>query len=131
MASTATSDVQTVRNSADKVKMGLSAVLVLAGFIGFYFLKSSQGALLAWGVMVLTLVVALGLTLSSDWGKTFIAFSKDSWKEARKVVWPKPKSTWQLTGVVFAFVAVMGVFLMFVDSVWSWIIFEWILGWNK
>ncbi len=110
--------------------MALSAVLILAGFLAFYFLRT-QGALVQWGVMVLALVAALGLTLSSDWGKTFIAFSRDAWKEAKKVVWPQPKTTWQLTGVVFAFVAVMGLFLMIVDWSLSKVIFEWILGWSK
>ena len=130
MASTATSDIQTVRSSADKVKMALSAFLVLAGCVAFYFLRG-HGVWAQWGVVVLALALALGLTLSSDWGKTFIAFCQDAWKEARKVVWPQPKTAWQLTGVVFAFVVVMSLFLMLVDFTLSAVIFQWILGWSK
>ena len=130
MASTATSDIQTVRSSADKVKMALSAFLVLAGCVAFYFLRS-QGAWVQWGVVALALVLALGLTLTSDWGKTFIAFCRDAWKEVRKVVWPQPKTAWQLTGVVVAFVIVMSLFLMLVDWTLSAVVFQWILGWSK
>ena len=130
MASTATSDIQTVRSSADKVKMALSAFLVLAGCVAFYFLRS-QGIWVQWGVVALALAAALGLTLSSDWGKTFIAFCHDAWKEARTVVWPQPKTAWQLTGVVVAFVIVMSLFLMLVDWALSAVVFQWILGWSK
>jgi preprotein translocase subunit SecE len=40
--------------------------------------------------------------------------------EARKVVWPTRKETIQTTGVVFAFVVVMALFLWLVDAGLLW-----------
>lgn len=130
MATTTTADIQTVRSGADKIKMVLSALLVLIGFIAFYFLRS-KGVWAQWGVMALALAAAVGLTLASDWGKTFIAFCREAIKETKKVVWPKPKATWQMTGVVFGFVLLMALFLFAVDKSLEAIIFDLILGWRK
>ena len=40
--------------------------------------------------------------------------------EARKVVWPTRKETIQTTGIVFAFVVVMALFLWLVDAGLLW-----------
>jgi len=130
MASTSTTDIQTVRSGADKAKMSLSAFLVLAGCVAFYLLRA-HGAVVQWGVMLAALVLATLLTLSSDWGRTFIAFCREAWKETKKVVWPQPKQAWQITAIVFAFVVIMALFLMVIDWGLSMVVFEWILGWSK
>ena len=49
-------------------------------------------------------------------GKQFYAFSRESSEETRRVVWPSRKETMQTTGVVFAFVVVMAIFLWMVDA---------------
>ena len=38
-------------------------------------------------------------------------------EEARKVVWPTRKETMQTTGIVFAFVVVMAIFLWMVERI--------------
>jgi len=53
-------------------------------------------------------------------GKQFFAFSQESIDETKRVVWPTRKETLQTTGVVFAFVAVMAVFLWLVDAGLLW-----------
>jgi preprotein translocase subunit SecE len=54
-------------------------------------------------------------------GKTFAAFSRESWEEAKRVVWPTRKETLQTTAVVFAFVFVMALFLWVVDASLLWL----------
>ena len=54
-------------------------------------------------------------------GRTFVAFARESWEEAKRVVWPTRKETLQTTGVVFAFVFVMAVFLWIVDYGLLWV----------
>ena len=49
-------------------------------------------------------------------GKQFYAFSRESSEETKKVVWPNRKETVQMTGLVFAFVVVMAIFLWMVDA---------------
>ena len=55
----ATSEVQTVGTTADKLKLGLAIALVVASLAAFYML-SKQGALAQWGA----LIVGLRLLLS-------------------------------------------------------------------
>ena len=45
-----------------------------------------------------------------------MAFAKDAVREARKVVWPTRKEVLQMTGVVFAFVLVVALFVWGVDT---------------
>ena len=73
--------------------------------------------------MVIRVVsVLLGFVLAATvaWftiqGKQFYAFSRESSEETKKVVWPNRKETVQMTGLVFAFVVVMAIFLWMVDA---------------
>jgi preprotein translocase subunit SecE len=99
----------------DKIKLGLALLLLIAGIAGFYYLRDSA--------MVIRVVVVLsGLVLAAVtvWftvpGKQFYAFSRESSEETKKVVWPSRKETVQTTGIVFAFVLVMAIFLWMVDA---------------
>src|ERR1700739_3698663 len=114
--------VETVNTSSDKLMLFAGVLLVLAGFVGFFWLS---GAPLLVGVVA---GVVVGLLSSS--GKGFIAFAKDSYKEVRKVVWPTRKEATQTTLVVFGFVFVMGVFFWVSDKSIEWVIFSAILGWK-
>jgi preprotein translocase subunit SecE len=64
-------------------------------------------------------------------GKTFVAFARESWEEAKRVVWPTRKETLQTTGVVFAFVFVMALFLWITDKTLEWLLYDLILGWKR
>jgi preprotein translocase subunit SecE len=54
-------------------------------------------------------------------GRTFLAFARESWEEAKRVVWPTRKETLQTTGVVFVFVFAMALFLWMVDTGLLWV----------
>ncbi|MEM5331845.1 preprotein translocase subunit SecE [Paraburkholderia sp. JHI2823] len=121
--------VETVNTSSDKLMLAAGVLLVVAGFVGFYWLGSQEwyvrGAALAVGVIA---GVVVGL-LSAP-GKSFIAFAKDSYKEVRKVVWPTRKEATQTTLVVFGFVLAMAIILWVCDKSVEWVIFSAILGWK-
>ena len=51
--------------------------------------------------------------------------------EAKKVVWPTRKETLQTTGLVFAFVLAMAVFLWLTDKSIEWVLYDLILQWRK
>lgn len=125
-----TSQVETVSSGADKAKLAVVVVLVLASVAGFYLL-AKQGAWVQWAALLVGLVAAAGVFLVSEPGKQFVAFAKDSWKEVKKVVWPTRKETMQMTAYVFAFVVVMAIFLWLTDKTLEWVLYDLILGWRK
>ena len=77
------------------------------------------------------LVVAVVVFLTSEPGKQFVAFGRDSWREVKKVVWPERKEAIQITLYVFGFVVVMALFLWLVDKSLEWVLYDLILGWKK
>ena len=126
----ATSQIETVSTGADKAKLALSVVLLLAALAGFYLL-AKQGPLVQWGSLVAGLILAVGMFLVSETGRRFIAFCRDSAREVKKVVWPTRKETTQMTAYVFGFVVLMALFLWMTDKTLEWVFYDLILGWRK
>jgi preprotein translocase subunit SecE len=126
----ATSEVQTVGSTADKLKLGLAIALVVASLAAFYML-AKQGALAQWAALIAGLVVAVVVFLLSDTGKQFVAFGQDAVREVKKVVWPERKEAMQITAYVFVFVVVMALFLWLTDKTLEWVFYDLILGWKK
>lgn len=126
----ASSQIETVSTNADKAKLGLAALLVLASLAGFY-LMGKQGQAVQWGILIAGLTAAVLVFLWSESGRQFVAFGRDSSREVRKVVWPSRKETMQMTAYVFAFVVVMALFLWLTDKTLEWVFYDLILGWKK
>jgi preprotein translocase subunit SecE len=126
----ATQQVETVSTSADKAKLGVAVLLVIGAIVGFYML-SKQGAVVQWAALLLGLAAAVAVFMMSESGKEFVAFGRDAWREAKKVVWPTRKETMQMTAYVFGFVVIMAIFLWTTDKMLEWAIFDLFLGWRK
>ena len=126
----ATSQVETVSTTADKAKLALAIALVVASLAGFYLL-ARQGQIAQWGGLIAGLVAAAVVFMTSEPGKQFVAFGRDSWREVRKVVWPARKEAVQMTAYVFGFVVVMALFLWLTDKTLEWVFYDLILGWRK
>ena len=123
-------EVQTVSTAADKAKVGLAIVLLIAALAGFYLL-SKQGALVQWATLIAGLIAAVAVFAVSESGKQLIAFGRDSVREVKKVVWPTRKEAVQMTAYVFGFVLLMAVFLWLTDKTVEWVLYDLILGWKK
>lgn len=100
---------------ADKIKLSVAFLLVVAGIAGFYYLQESAAVLRLVSVM-LGLLLASAVVWTSAPGKHFFGFAKDSVAEAKRVVWPTRKETLQTTGVVVLFAVIMALFLWAVDA---------------
>lgn len=115
---------------ADKIKFALALLLVAAGVAGFYLL--GEAALILRILSVLAGVAAgVAVAWFTDPGQRFFVFSQEAWVETKKVAWPSRKETVQTTGVVFAFVVVMAIFLWLTDKSLEWVFYDLILGWKK
>ena len=100
---------------ADKIKLSVAFLLVVAGIAGYYYLQESAAVLRIVSVL-LGLLLAAVVAWTSDPGKRFFGFAKDSVGEAKRVVWPTRKETMQTTGVVVLFAVIMALFLWAVDA---------------
>ena len=115
---------------ADKVKLTVAVLLVLAGLGGFYQFASSA--------MVLRLACVLGGIIAGGavaWftvaGQELFAFSREAVTETKKVVWPTRKESFQTAAAVFAFVVVMAVFLWISDKSLEYMLYDVVLGCKK
>jgi preprotein translocase subunit SecE len=123
--------VQTVSTSNDKIKVALAVVAAIAGVVGFFYLKGqNKPALMCVGALVAGLAFAVLLLWISSTGRDFLNFAKEAVRETKKVVWPTHKEARQITLIVFAFVAVMALFLWGTDQVLQYVLYDLILGWK-
>ena len=105
----------------DKIKITAAVVLVVLGLWAYYWFADT--ALVLRVLMVLGGLIGGALVAwTSAPGKEFFAFAQESWQEAGRVSWPTRKETVQTTGIVFAFVVVMALFLFAVDSTIAWLV---------
>ena len=115
---------------ADKIKFALALVLLAAGVVGFYLL-SEQAMILR----VLSVLAGVAASVAVAWftepGERLFVSAREAVAETKKVVWPSRKETMQTTGMVFAFVVVMAVFLWLTDKSLEWVFYDLILGWKK
>jgi len=122
--------VETVSTSSDKIKVALAICAVIAGVVGFYLLTGKPTIVRA-AALVGGLLAAVAIAWTSQVGRDFLGFSKESVREAKKVVWPTRKEAMQITAVVFGFVLIMAIFLWGTDKILEFVLYDLILGWKK
>jgi preprotein translocase subunit SecE len=122
--------IENVTSTADRLKLGLAVLVIIAGIVGFSVLESKIPMVGRIAVFIGSLILAAVIAWFSEPGRRTIAFAQDSYNEVRRVVWPTRKETMQMTGIVFAFVAVMGLFLWLLDKLIAWLLFGVLLGWK-
>ena len=126
----ANTQIETVGSTADRLKIAVAVLAVIAGLAGFYIL-SQQPLVLRIATVLAGLVIAVGIASTSEPGKRFFAFGREAVAETKKVVWPSRKETIQTTAVVFGFVLIMAMFLWATDKSLEIVLYDWILGWRK
>jgi preprotein translocase subunit SecE len=115
---------------ADRLKVTVAVLLVIAGVAGFYYLSASATVIRIAAVLA-GLVAGAAVASLSEPGRRFFAFARESVTETKKVVWPTRKESLQTTGAVFAFVVVMAIFLWVSDKSLEYLLYDLILGWKK
>jgi preprotein translocase subunit SecE len=114
---------------ADKIKFALALLLLVAGVAGFYLL-SEQATIIRVLAVLAGVASATAVAWNTEPGQVFFGFAKEAAGEAKKVVWPSRKETLQTTGLVFAFVVVMALFLWLTDKSVEWVLYDVVLGWR-
>ena len=122
--------IETISTAADKAKLAVAAVLVVAAVAAFYAM-GKQDLWLRVAVLLALMLMAVATFFTSEPGKQLIGYGRDSAREVRKVVWPTRKEALQMTGYVFAFVFVMALFLWMTDKTLEWLLYDLVLGWKR
>ncbi len=105
--------------TADKAKLGVAILIVIAGVAGYYWLSDAP-TWQRWGAVLASLVLAALVIAFSHYGQEFQRFVELARIELRKIVWPNRDETLKMTVVVFAFVVVAGLFFWLLDLVLAW-----------
>jgi len=111
---------------ADIVKQVFSVVFVVAGVAAFYYFSTDHSYFkeirLLYRVLglVVIMLMALGMMLTTDVGRTVWSFVLESKQEVRKVVWPTRDETIRTTLLVFAMVFIVALILWLLDMFLFW-----------
>ena len=122
--------VETVTTAADKAKLAVACVLVVAA-VGAFYALGKQDLWLRTVALIVVLGAAVATFFTSEAGRQLIAYGRDSIREVKKVVWPTRKEALQMTGYVFAFVLAMAMILWLTDKTLEWVLYDLILGWKR
>jgi len=106
---------------AERIKIAIAALIAVGGMFAFYALVDRQPLVVRLAALLGAVAAAIVVMAFTEAGRTFWAFARESWEEAKRVVWPTRKETLQTTGVVFLFVFTMALFLWLVDTGLLWI----------
>jgi preprotein translocase subunit SecE len=124
-----TQNIETVGSKAANALVVLAIAAVLVGVFGFSFL-TDQPMLSRVGILFGGLALGILIAWFSPAGKRFLAFAREAYDETRRVVWPSRKETVNMTGIVFALVVAMALFLFIVDKLLEWGLYDLLLRWR-
>ncbi|MGC3982097.1 MAG: preprotein translocase subunit SecE [Steroidobacteraceae bacterium] len=110
-----TEQVQEVPRGGDVFKLVAAAVVVVAGFVAYYYFSDLPAAV-RWLMVLAGLVGGVFVALQSAQGAQFWQFVQSSRGELRKVVWPSKDESWKLTLLVFVVVIILGLFFWMLDG---------------
>lgn len=123
------SNVETVTQTVDRIKLGVAVLVIAAGIVAYSMLEG-QPPIARVGVFIGSVVIAAIIAWFSEPGRRTLSFARDSSNEVKRVVWPTRKEATQMTGIVFVFVIAMGLLLWLVDKGLGWVIYGLLLGWR-
>ena len=105
--------------TADKAKLTVAILVVIAGVAGYYVL-AGRPVWLRWTPVAGSLALAALVLAFSRYGSEFRQFVELARIELRKIVWPNRQETGMTTLVVFIFVVVAGIFFWLLDLGLAW-----------
>lgn len=108
-------------NPLDIVKW-IVVIALLGGLVYAYSAYEEISVLYRALAAVATVVIALGITATTEKGSNFLVFAKDARTEVRKVIWPNRSEANRMTLIILLATAVVGLMLYLIDMVLVWVI---------
>lgn len=116
-----TTQVEHTGSKFDALKWVVVVAILVAATLANHYLDQVS-PWIRYSAVVLAVLVAAGLALTTSKGGDFLELLKESRVELRKIVWPSKEETWQTTLIVLGVVVVMSLILWGLDSLFGWII---------
>jgi preprotein translocase subunit SecE len=113
----------------DRIKIVVAAALLVAGLVAFYYF-SALPLVARVGMVLVGFAAGVVVGWFSEPGRQLAEFAREAIAEVRKMVWPTRKESFQIAGIVFAFVFVMALFLWVADKGIEFVLYDLILGWR-
>jgi preprotein translocase subunit SecE len=113
----------------DRIKIVVAAALLIAGLGAFYYFATLP-LVARVGMVLVGIAAGVAVGWFSAPGRQLVEFAREASAEVRKMVWPTRKESFQIAGIVFAFVFVMALFLWIVDKGIEFALYDLILGWR-
>ncbi|MFU8785386.1 preprotein translocase subunit SecE [Aliidiomarina sp.] len=104
------------RNSLDIAKWVIVVALLVAAVVGNNIYGDMSVVLRAASVVILVALAGFAAA-TTEKGKTFLGFAKESRTEVRKVVWPSRKEATQTTLIVLAVTVLVALLLWGLDGI--------------
>jgi len=110
----------------DRIKLIAAAAIIVAGIAAYYQFNDLM-QLARVGIVVVGVIVAAGLALTSTTGQAAWAFIKGANVERQKVIWPTRKEAMQVTIMVILLTILLGLMMWLFDSLSFYAIYDLIL----
>ncbi len=111
----------------DKVKIVVAALIVVGALVGYYQWPDTS-VFLRTAAIFAAFGVGAGIALTTSYGREFVAFSRGTLNEVRRVIWPTRRETIQATMVVIVMVLVIGLYIWLLDTLAFWAVYDLILN---
>ena len=112
--------------AADIVRYAVSLLLVIGGIVAFYWFQDQWPRAVRVLAVVVGLVAATGVFLTSLKGAQTREFLSEARFELRKVVWPTReeaiRTTWVVIVVVIVIALMLAVFDFFIQAAVKWVL---------
>ena len=111
----------------DTIKLILAGLAIAAAVAAYYqfddWLQVARVGVVLAGVLLAGLVF-----LTTEAGRSAMAFTKGANTERQKMVWPSRREAMQVTGLVLVMVVFLGLYLWLLDSLSFFGIYDLLLG---
>ena len=106
---------------AEKIKIAIAALIAAGGLFAFHAM-GERALVLRLAALLGAFAAAAGLMWFTENGRTFATFARESWEEAKRVVWPTRKETMMTALMVVIMTALLALFFFGIDSAFSSIV---------
>lgn len=110
---------ETSASMADKLRYIVAGVLLVVAVVGYYAL-AEQALVVRVLLLIAGVAVSVGLVWGTQAGLSARKHLQATHREVKQVVWPTREQAIRMTLIVFAAVAMVGLFLWLVDMFFLW-----------